>query len=362
MRVLVLTNHLARFGGSEIVALEVAHWFGERGDEVTLAANYINAPINAHVHGLTLTTDVAALDLQSFDIVWCQHDLLTVMPPSVFEQASRSRTPYIVLVSLSPYELYEHVDAWLARALSADVLVNSNETRLEQLRRGHGELPSARVRTFHNAAPAAFWRASTRSAPTMLQTLTLISNHPPAELTQALLEVERDGIEVRRIGFEYGWRLVRPEDFADTDAVVTIGKSAPYAIASGRPVYMYDQFGGDGWLTCANFRRNFEHNFSGRPLKRRLRSDAIAEELKNGFLSAAQGARQLWQVVDLRLLMLDHQLGGLRERAVRGRSTLRALNLRRYLLQPKFRAHLETLHAKSSIMRRSFIAAQGGVQ
>lgn len=358
MRVLVLTNHFERFGGSEIVALEVAHWFREQGDEVTLGANYASAPISAHTAGLTLTTNIPKLELQAFDLVWCQHDLLTVIPPVEFERAAQNNAPYTAVASLSPYELFEHVDAWLAKALSADVFVNSAETRDEQSRRSFGQLPASRIRVFHNAAPTKFWDRSPASPSAELKTLTVISSHIPPELVEALNVIEQSGVVVRRIGFHHDWRLVAPEDFRETDAVVTIGKSVVYAIASAKPVYMYDHFGGDGWLTRDNIEQSMAFNFSGRPLRRRLAVSEIVRELTEEFSTAANGARHLWDKMDLRLLSLDHHLTGLRERALRSRPAVRASNLRRYLKQSKFRAHLETMHAKSSIMRQSYLASQ----
>ena len=56
---------------------------------------------------------------------------------------------------------------------------------------------------------------------------------------------------------------------------------------------MYDHFGGDGWLTRANFfNANLTHNFSGRPVCRRLTPDALAAEIVNGYpMAAAEAAR-----------------------------------------------------------------------
>jgi hypothetical protein len=45
LRVLVLTNHFKWFGGSEIVALEIARGLASLGDDVTLAANVLGAPL-----------------------------------------------------------------------------------------------------------------------------------------------------------------------------------------------------------------------------------------------------------------------------------------------------------------------------
>ena len=108
---------------------------------------------------------------------------------------------------------------------------------------------------------------------------------------------------------------MQPRDIAQADAILTIGKSAQYAIAQAKPVFVYDHFGGDGWLTRANFNANLTHNFSGRPACRRLTPDALAAEIVNGYPMAAAEAARLGEVGDLSLLHLDTHLTALRERA-----------------------------------------------
>lgn len=356
MRVLVLTNQFARFGGSEIVALEVAQWFCDSGDVVTLAANHIAPPITSHAERFSITADVESFDLGDFDLVWCQHDLLTLLPLAAFERTARERLPYVVLASLSPYELFEHVDAWLARALTAEVLANSDETAREQVRRAHGGMARSSVKIFHNAAPPAFWReGDARPECGELRKLLIISNHPPEELVEALAMLRHNGVAVKGVGDPYERHLVAPSDISSADAVITIGKSVPYAIACRRPAYMYDRFGGDGWLVRKNAQTSMAHNFSGRPAQRRLSAEAIAREIVDGFAAAQDEVKTLGDAIDLKLLSLDTHLAALRERALRARGEWRAAKLRLYLMDKRFRAHLETLHAKSAIMRRSFI-------
>ena len=138
LRVLVLTNHFSNSQASEIVALQTAQWFARRGDLVTLGANSMGAPIKRLAADFQLTTQVNDIDLSAFDLIWCQHDLLSHLPLAAFERASRHPLPHVVLVSLSPYEPYEHVDGTMARALSAEIYTNSPETarRGRETRRG----------------------------------------------------------------------------------------------------------------------------------------------------------------------------------------------------------------------------------
>lgn len=360
LHVLVLTNHFSHFEGSEIVALQTAQWFARRGDLVTLCANSVGAPIKRLATEFELTTEIGKIDLSGFDLVWCQHDLLSQLPLAAFERAGRSALAHFVLVSLSPYEPYEHIDGMLARALSAEIYANSPETAAEVLRRSEGMISSSMVRIFHNAAPAEFWKTKPRTPPAQLTSLTLISNHAPDEAVECLMLLERSGVKTRRIGHPHDANLVQPDDIAQADAIMTIGKSAPYAIAQRKPVYVYDHFGGDGWLTRANFRSNLAHNFSGRPALRRLNPEQLAAEIVNGYAAAVVEAARLDEVADLAVLNLDTHLEPLRERARRRHPLWRSWRLAFCLSQPHVRGHLTTLQQKSAVMRRSYLMVDPG--
>lgn len=358
MRVLVLTNHFSQFAGSEVVALQVAQWFLAHGHAVTLGANSMGAPLKHCATGIALTTALDAIALSDFDLIWCQHDLLSQLPLTAFERASRSRLPHVALVSLSPFEPYEHVDGFLTRALSADVYANSPETADELLSRNNGTITRPSVRVFHNAAPAAFWKVG-RPPGSALRSIALISNHPPPELAAALASLQAEGVQTRSIGLRGEAKLVEPHDIAGVDAVISIGKSAIYAIAQRRPVFIYDHFGGDGWLTRDNFATNLYHNFSGRPRLRRLAPDALAAELLNGYAAAAQEAQRFGECTELSRLQLDTYMSELEGRA-QYRPDWRMQNLSLWLEQPQFRAHLAASNQKSAVMRRSYLMLDPG--
>ena len=167
--------------------------------------------------------------------------------------------------------------------------------------------------------------------------------------------IERLGIAIRVIGRGGDFRLLRPSDLRAADAVVTIGKTVPYAIASGTPVYMYDRFGGDGWLTRRNFGTSLEHNFSGRPAQRRLTEIEIADEVLSGFAHAADEVRLLRGPANRRRLSLDHQLAALRNRAASDRETARCANLGQHLERSSTRARLVRSLKRRQALLRAFL-------
>lgn len=355
VRALVLTNHFNAYAGSEIVALEVAEWFAAQGDAVTLASNLIGPPVADEVEGFTLTGGVECLTLSDFDVVWCQHDLLTLLPLEAWTALADRRLPLAALVSLSPFEPYEHVDGLIAEALGAEIFANSPETADEVARRNPGKIDRAAIRVFHNAAPPAYFAPRPPLSPS-LRRILIVSNHVPEELTQAIALMRGRGVEVSMIGAEGERRRVTPADLAAADAVITIGKTAVYALASGTPVYLYDHFGGDGWLNAANAGINAHHNFSGRPARRRLTATAILRELFEGYSAAAASAAHLGAGFPRNAFSLDHHLQALRQRALT-RPPGASWSLGWWLTQPGFRTHLEAAHWKSMALRRAFAAA-----
>lgn len=355
LRVLVLTNHLKWFAGSELVALEVARGFAALGDDVTVAANIISAPLADETTGLSLTDDVATVDFCAFDLVWCQHDVLSLLPRSAFEKASQEGLPHVACVSLSPFEPYEHLNGVLAKALSADIYANSAETAEAIAKANAGVIDRRSINVFHNAAPDLFWRSPASAPSAQLRSILFVSNHPPEELIACASLLESKGVAVRRLGMGSDHRLLKVQDLEAADALVTIGKSVSYAIAMKKPVFIYDRFGGDGWLTRDNFESNRHFNFSGRPDGRRLDPVALTAEIIDGYAAAAAQCVNLGDAFDLSAFRLEHHLGALRRRALGCKSGLgghyRRLKLSHLLAQPMFRAQLETSRRKAELMR-----------
>jgi hypothetical protein len=345
MRVLVATNQLSDYGGSELVAWEVAEWFAGRGDEVTVAAIFTGSPLTDAPAPFAITDDLDALDLSTFDLVWSQHDMVTRLAGGLERCAAVGRLPLVVMVALSPFERLEHVDAQVARAIGAEVWANSDETAHVVARESEGLLDLRRIHRFRNAAPERFWVTAPAPAPEVRRVLA-VSNRMPLELRQAFEALGRDGIDVRIVGRDDDYVWLGPEDIAAADAVVTIGKTVVDAIAVGRPVYLYDRFGGGGWLWSGNWEHERFHNFSGRPDLHRRDVLSLVREIRFGYADAvAEIAGIRATATDLHL---DDHLGPLRERALRHRGRRDARRLAARLTRRPFRAHLATTRRKSS--------------
>ncbi|MFC0246055.1 hypothetical protein ACFOLL_15805 [Falsochrobactrum ovis] len=286
MRALILTNQLAVYAGSEIVALEVAETFLELGCDVDLFAGFIGEPIKSDLSRLSVKFGLVddCPDPFSYDIIWSQHHILPYLLSKYY--SDDKPWPFIANISLSPFEPYELPGA-IASAPGITI-ANSYET-LENLV-SFGIAPE-KIKIFHNAAPNRF--IFSRQHRIDIGTVAIISNHTPQEVLDAGKLLERTGIKVEHIGLPSEQIRITPEVLSRYDAVITIGKTVQYCILSETPVFIYDKWGGPGWLTENNHRTAEMLNFSGRCSPSKKTPDEISSQLTDGYSEAINAIQKI---------------------------------------------------------------------
>ena len=85
-----------------------------------------------------------------------------------------------------------------------------------------------------------------------MKKIAVISNHVPEEV-QELADVLEGQCSVEYIGIQYSPKLVDAKLLKQYDLVITIGRTVQQCFALGVPVYVYDYFGGPGYITDENF-------------------------------------------------------------------------------------------------------------
>jgi hypothetical protein len=88
----------------------------------------------------------------------------------------------------------------------------------------------------------------------------------------------RHGVEVSRVGGS-SQRFDLSAALADADIVVAKGRAALDAMACGRAVYVFDVFGGDGWVTTASYAALEADNFAGGATPRVIGVAELARDL-----------------------------------------------------------------------------------
>ncbi|WP_354244878.1 hypothetical protein [Agromyces sp. PvR057] len=282
-RILITTNHLRERRGSEIVTFELAEEFADRGWHVDVYTNLFLPPMADRFRELASRASVRVAEDPyedfglDYDLIWVQHSLL---PPSIIRRlGEREAAAPIVWHHMSPIiEIDQPLVAEIENRL-ADVTSFISERTRETLEAFGLDRPS---QIFANPAPRSFVEADT-IAPVALRRLAVVSNHPPAELREAAEALAEAGVETVFIGEPDGSVEVTPRLLAGFDAVVTIGKTVQYALVMGLPVFVYDHFGGEGWLRPETFEVEAAANFSGRSTSRRISAEALVDELLLGF-------------------------------------------------------------------------------
>lgn len=280
MHFLFAINQLSVFAGGSILPLEVAEHLRALGHDCTIAANFAADPLKglAEAAGILVTEDIPALNGFEYDLVWCQNQTAPLLRFEITPLA-RERTLFVFahLSTQTPLE----VPGLAIEPLIADiVLANSPETREYLLALG---LSEHLVDIFPNPAPDPFWSIRSLTPETRLKTVLLVSNHPPTEATEALMLLEQRGVRVRLVGRGGYVARVTPYLLERTNAVITIGKTVQYAIACGKTPYVYDRFGGPGYLDEGNFEAAASSNFSGRSDRKIVDAATMADEIVSRF-------------------------------------------------------------------------------
>jgi hypothetical protein len=102
-------------------------------------------------------------------------------------------------------------------------------------------------------------------APESIRRVLVVSNHFPESTYRSLVDVAAElGIDVTCVGLPGQQAVVDRALLRQFDCVITLGRTALLAMATGTPVLVVDHFGADGWVTPGAVDSMALHNFSGR--------------------------------------------------------------------------------------------------
>lgn len=286
-RILLLTHQLRSWTGSETIIAELAEYFNESGFNVSIHADFMTRSFtdNFVKIGVRVLSEPSDVHLSEFDIIYCQHQVITKFVDQLMQFDNSQKQPKIIYGHLSPYEVLEYPGATIEYWFADCIICNSEETKLRVQELG---MSKNLLQLFPNPAPDPFFDVNPRgsSRPSVL----IVSNHVPREVRDAAKLLRKKGFHVRYRGSKYVSKRVVPGDIEKQDIILTIGKTVQYAIAARRAVYVYDHFGGPGWLNEDNFMRAADFNFSGRCTREKRSAEAICTEIVDGYANAVVGA------------------------------------------------------------------------
>lgn len=290
-KVLITHTLVQGFMGSTVVALELAAYLKEHGARVTLYAAFIAEPMRSEFasRGITLIgeREAEALRLEHLDFVWVQSQVLPLSLIRQLGQTLPDRLPMFVFNHMSALDYapdeFPYLYGLEERLSSLSVCV-SEEAR--QKVSGFFTKGFAPISLYRNPAPREFCEL-TYTPNAELRRVLIVSNHGPREVAEAGELLTARGLSVSTLGDHHdSAALVTADLLSQFDVVVTIGKTVQYCLVSGIPVFVYDHFGGFGYLDAENVMIAAATNFSGRG-GAKLTGEEIADEVVRGFAAGA---------------------------------------------------------------------------
>lgn len=287
-RFLIAQPMIRSFCGSTMVTLELAEYLISVGASVVVYTNIAFPPALTSFEkaGIKVVSsrEKFSYSLKDFDYVWV-HSL--TMPQQLLEELKHplKKMPAFIFLHMSPLESIPDEHPWiynLENSLSSLSLYISEGTLESNKKFG---LPST-IGFFRNPASAEFQDIAKRKASPVIKKALMVSNHLPEEVLEAKRILSKQGIIVETYGDRQDkYTSLSPNILKKYDAVITIGKTVQYCIVGSLPVYIYDWFGGPGWLTAENYEHSRFNNFSGRFSEHKT-GRQIAQEIVDGYAGA----------------------------------------------------------------------------
>jgi hypothetical protein len=237
MRIVLANDAFAAVGGSETYLLTVAEQLQRLGHDVTIYARVCGAMADlAAARGIQMARKSSELP-PGCDVVLAQDGGMA------YELAGRWPETSQVFVAHSP--IFDLQLPPLISGITRVVVVLSD--RVEQRIRAM-DIPHEIVRL---RQPIATERLIPRGAPRAKpQRALLLGNYLQADIRRVIVEAwSCAGIEIVQVGRPTEESLHPESDIAEADIVVGKGRAVLDAMACGRPAYVYDMFGTDGWVT-----------------------------------------------------------------------------------------------------------------
>jgi hypothetical protein len=251
MKVVLGAFGFAHPGGTESYVMTVAHELRRIGHEPIVTAHELGAMADlAQRRGIVVARDPAELP-RSCDVVFAQD---AIMAGTLAERYPESR-----LVAFAHSDLFDHQLPILLPGVVSAVVVASDRVAA-RIRALPLEAPVVRLRhpidTEHFIAGGPIREHPRRAL--------ILSNYLHGARRRALVEAwEAAGVECVQVGAPTRSELDPVSAIADADIVVGKARAVLEGMSCARAVYVFDEFGGDGWVTPDNYARLEADNFAG---------------------------------------------------------------------------------------------------
>ena len=251
LRIVIGTHRLSAPGGTESYVATVARELERLGHEVTVTAEQLGPAADAAERaGMQLARSTDELPPEC-DALLVQDATMTAV---LAQRYPTARLVYVAHSGTSDHQLPVQLPGVV------DVIVANSDRFAARIRSLALDVPIVRLRepidtdSFTPGHPL----------PERPRRALILSNYLTGERARALLTAwEEAGIECTHIGVPATVDHDPRSAIADADIVVAKARAALEGMTAGRAVYVYDQFGGDGWVTPDNYPAFEADNFAG---------------------------------------------------------------------------------------------------
>lgn len=275
MKKVLLTNYsLKGYSGSELDTISTANYFLRNGYEVDIFCyeydNELIDKIDKNIRIIRYHDNKLLNDY--YDIIWSHHFPLLYLVLFI----RKVKAKYIHYISLSSYLSIESLPLFY-KNLSLNSC-NSKESKGNFLKSG---FKRNKINILYSSFENEWFMSNEPSK--VLKKICIISNHLPDELAQVADIMKKNGYLVDIYGILNDYRLVTPDIMKEYDLVISIGRSIYSGLSLNKACYVYDQFGGDGYITKNNIRKSLDYNFSGRYSSKKVSAQEIYEDIINNY-------------------------------------------------------------------------------
>ena len=286
-RFLITHTQICNIMGSTMVVLDLARFLKSQSASVEVFASWYSGLAGAEYEqaGIPVCTDETRhFDITDYDYVWVNSQVLPVSIVDQLRDVPREKAPYFIFNHMSALDLAPDEQPYMYQfeeKVSSLSLFVSQETK-DALDRFY-ESPEFPTALFPNPTGSEY--CSVGRPGETLKRIAVVTNHLPEDLAQAADMLRQQGLEVVHIGFGGTEKVIGPDDIASYDAVISIGKTVQYCLLAGTPIFVYDYFGGFGYLSDENFSAAESRNFSGRGGSQ-LSPEELAQAILSGYADA----------------------------------------------------------------------------
>ena len=262
MKLLLAAHSLEGLAGAPIHTLDLCRGFRRVGHEVSVFTFYPGVVANIlQEEGFAVLTvrDHRLLEDEPFDIVYLFHATCEALLGLVFAGRTPIVRGYIGKGSAT-------ADPINANFSSAVTYISEGVRETMQGKEGwNSAIPSRIARNVYDDALLVEHGVEVQGRPPKKPAFALVSNHAPSQLVGLLEKAAGDGLcRFTTFGQPDNSVLITPELLEPFDAVITVGRTVLLSAAMGKPSYLCDIHGTEGWLVRGNYEDARLHSFSGR--------------------------------------------------------------------------------------------------